>query len=283
MNCTTLMPVTTFPQPRNMPDVSILRPTKPSELKTLAAGFDPISLKQMDAVALLNRIDKKFAMSTRQLLISLKELQHDYWILTINHQQLNLYRTLYFDTPEFELYNAHVNGRAERFKVRSREYTDTNLSFLEVKHKTRKDRTIKSRIALAQPAVEMTTDMEKWLRSVSPLDGGLLEPKLWNTFTRMTLVNKQFCERVTLDVDLRFYTDTNTIHLDGIAIAEGKMNSCNQGSPFLAQMRAQRIRSQGFSKYSIGVSMLYNDVKKNSLKPKLLWLEKVMKGNEYCE
>jgi hypothetical protein len=43
-------------------------------------------------------------------------------------------------------------------------------------------------------------------------------------------------------------------------------------------MRAQKIRPQGFSKYSLGVAMLYEQVKKNALKPKRLWLEKMMKG-----
>ncbi len=65
-------------------------------------------------------------------------------------KRLNHYRTLYFDTPDFELYLLHVNGRADRYKVRSREYTDTHLSYLEVKHRTPKDRTIKERLSTAR-------------------------------------------------------------------------------------------------------------------------------------
>lgn len=247
-------------------------------LETLAAEFDPISLKQMDAVALLNRRDIKFVMSTGQLITALTALSSDYWMLSINGQRLNHYRTLYFDTPDFEFYAAHVNGRAERYKVRSREYTDSHLSFLEVKRRTRKDRTVKERIRTAQPMMQMTLETTDWLRRVSSLEGDVLEPKLWITFARMTLVSKRHCERVTLDVDLTFYTADKVVRLDGLAIAEVKLDSSNPASPFLVQMRDQRIRPSSFSKYVIGVALLYDQVKKNPLKPKIRRIEKIIKG-----
>ncbi len=253
----------------------------PSRLAAVADGFAPISLKEMDAVALLNRIDTKFVLTTDQLLRALSVLQNDYRILVVQGQRLNHYRTLYFDTPDFELFNLHVNGRAERYKVRSREYTDSRLSFLEVKHKTRKDRTIKDRITTGQPLVSMTGEAEQWLEDVFPYDSRVLEPKIWNTFTRITLVSKHYCERVTLDVDLTFHRNDRVVCLDGIAIAEVKIDAQDQTSLFLAQMRAQRIRPQGFSKYCIGVSMLYDHVKKNAIKPQLLRLEKMSKGVQH--
>jgi len=256
--------------------------TSLSGLVTLVADFDPISLEQMDAVALLNRTDTKFVMTSGQLLSALAAVQNNYWMLSVNAQRLNHYRTLYFDTPDFVLYNLHINERAERYKVRSREYVDSSQSFLEVKHKTRKDRTIKDRISTDQQVVKMTPDTESWLNGVFPYDSRMLESKIWNTFTRITLVSKQLCERVTLDVDLTFYTGSKVAYLDGVVIAEVKMDKEYRTSPFMAQMRAQRLRPQGFSKYCIGVSMLYSRVKKNTLKSKLLWLEK-MTGGVYYE
>ena len=73
-----------------------------------------------------------------------------------------------------------------------------------MKHKTCKGRTIKQRIFTPEPVFEMTLDAESWLSGVFPYDSRVLEPKLWNTFTRITLVNRQMCERVTLDVDVNF-------------------------------------------------------------------------------
>jgi hypothetical protein len=247
-------------------------------VESLAANFAPISLPQMDAVALLNRVDTKFVLTTGQLITALAQIQPYYWMLSIDGQRLNHYRTLYFDTPDFALYHAHVNERAERYKVRSREYTDSRLAFLEVKHHTRKDRTIKERIRTDGQVMRMTPETGNWLRQVSPLDGGALEPKLWNTFTRLTLVSKQYTERVTLDIDLDFHFNGKVAGLDGLAIAEVKMDAAHGDSPFMAQMRAQKIRQNGFSKYAVGVALLYDQVKKNVLKAKLLWLEKMLKG-----
>lgn len=269
-------------QPTTIQQAWVLPPTvwalAQPNLENLAANFAPISLKQMDTVALLNRTDTKFVMTTERLLTALAQIQPYYWMLSINGQRLNRYRTLYFDTPEFALYHAHVTGRAERYKVRSREYLDSHLSFFEVKHKTRKDRTIKERIPTENQVIQLSAKMNRWLQQVSPLDGGMLEPKLWNTFTRLTLVGKQYTERVTLDIDLTFYAGAKVARLDGLAIAEVKMDANFGNSPFLEQMRAQRIRQKGFSKYSIGVASLYEQVKKNSIKSKMLWLEKIMKG-----
>jgi hypothetical protein len=263
--------------PDTMPGTTWSEPSLQNQFECLAADFAPISLEQMDAVSLLNRIDTKYVLSPVQLAKVLAALQPHYWMLSIGGQRLNHYRTLYFDTPRFELYTAHVNDRPERYKVRSREYTDSSLSFLEVKHRTRKDRTIKERIQTERPVEKMSVRMGDWLRSVSPLNAPALEPKLWNTFTRMTLVSQQGCERVTLDIDLEFFTGERRVELGGIVVAEVKMDSCRQASPFVEQMRAQRICQRGFSKYAVGVAMLYDQVKKNALKPKMLMIEKLMK------
>ena len=240
--------------------------------------FSPISLQEMDAVALLNRVDTKFVLTNTQLAAVLQSLPCEYRVLCIENKRMNHYRTLYFDTPDFRLFNLHVNENAERYKVRIREYMDTFESFLEVKHKTRKNRTIKDRISTLSLQPNLTLEAERWLNDTFPYDSRNLEPKLWNTFTRMTLVNEVSCERVTLDTDLVFYSQQNYIRLDGLAVAEVKMSSGRQDSAFLEQMESRRIHPQGFSKYCMGVSMLYRDVKKNALKPKLLLMKKMIEG-----
>lgn len=249
------------------------------QLETVSECFDPINLAAMDDVALLDRIDKKYVMTTGQLLGALAHLQPHYWMLDVDGQRLNHYRTLYFDTAQFDLYNAHIDERAERYKVRGREYMDSHLSFLEVKHHTRKGRTIKDRIAVAAFADQITAEQSGWLREISPLEGRALRPTVLNTFTRMTLVSKQGCERVTLDVDVAFSTDHRLARLDGIAIAEVKIDVNHRDSFFVAEMRKQRVRQQGFSKYAFGVAALYDMVKKNTVKPKMLWVKKLMKGS----
>jgi hypothetical protein len=244
-------------------------------------GFLPISLQQMDGAALLNRVDTKFVVPVKNLIDTIPSLYPYYRILVVEGRRMSHYRTLYFDTSDFALYTMQVNGKNDRYKVRSREYIDSSEAFLEVKHKTPKDRTIKSRIPTSKPVIQMNPQAEHWLEKVYPYDSRDLEPKLWNMFTRITLVNRQYCERVTIDVDLSFYAPFNVVQLDGIAVAEVKMDGLHSKSPFLEMMRAQRMQPQGFSKYCIGTSLLYDQVKKNAMKPKILWLEKMIKGVMY--
>lgn len=250
--------------------------------RSLADGFDPISLAEMDGVALLNRLDTKFVLTAAQLWDALDGLQPYYWMLAVGGVRLNRYRTLYFDTPAFDLYRAHVNDRPERYKVRSREYADSGLAFFEVKHRTRKDRTIKDRIQTPEQVLWLTPEISHWLGAAAPLDGLALEPKLWNSFTRLTLVNRECCERVTLDLGLEFFNRDRHASLNGLAIAEVKMDRANGAasgsSPFLGKMRAGRIHPRGFSKYAIGAAMLYDGIKKNGLKHHFIWIEKLMEG-----
>ena len=247
-------------------------------LSSLIDGFTPISLQEMESRALLDRIDTKYVMNSKQVMQTLERLKADYSILSIRGQCLNPYRTLYFDTPDFDLYNLHVNGQAERYKVRCREYIESCTSFLEVKHRTRKDRTIKQRIATTQPLLWLNHCAKSWLRTLVPVDSSLLEPKLLNTFTRITLVNKTICERVTIDIALTFMRGRRAISMGNLVIAEVKMDDAHCSSPFTETMRDQKIHAEGFSKYCIGVSLLYDRVKKNSLKPRLIQLEKIAAG-----
>lgn len=248
-------------------------------LEKITERFSPISLADMeDDVALLDRVDKKYMMTKEMLSALLLALQNDYQILTIQRQRLNHYHTVYFDTEDFELYRQHVNENAERYKVRYREYLDSCVSFLEVKHKTRKDRTIKERIPALLPYAQALPEVNSWLNKVCPYDAEGLEPKLSNAFTRITLVNKRKAERVTFDIDLVFFSPTNIVRMEEIVIAEVKTGLARQASPFIHEMRKRRIQAQGFSKYCMGVSMLYDNVKKNALKPKMHTIQKMLEG-----
>ena len=252
--------------------------TKSIDLAGALVGFTPISLEELSAVALLNRIDTKYVMTVEQLLRNMPLLQQDYRILEVQGQRLNHYRTLYFDTPDFNLFNMHVNGMGDRYKVRSREYLDSHLSYLEVKHKTRKDRTIKQRICTEKVVDHMTADAEEWLDEVYPYESRDLEPKVWNTFTRVTLAAKSNCERVTLDFNLVFSSDYKIIRLNHLAVAEVKLDGRGCTSPFTTLMRQMRVHPQGFSKYCIGTSMLFEHVKKNNMKAQLLQIQRLTNG-----
>lgn len=247
-----------------------------AQLENQARNFDAINLMEMESVALLSRLDYKFVFVAEELLALINKLQPDYRILSVQGRRLNHYRTLYFDSPEFELYRIHVNRQAERYKVRSREYTDTHLSFLEVKHHTRKQRTIKHRLQTSQPVFSLSNHDWNWLKTILPLDLSCLEPKLWNTFTRITLVGRRSVERVTLDTDISFFAEDHAAHLSNMAVVEVKMGTAANVSPLMKYLQSIRKHPTSFSKYVIGVSMLYDTVKKD--KAQLQQLNKITGG-----
>ncbi|MFN2132576.1 MAG: carbohydrate-binding domain-containing protein, partial [Anaerolineae bacterium] len=95
------------------------------------------------------RTDVKYLLSEEQLLCALAGLTGAYRVLEIEARRLHGYRTIYFDTPDLALYRQHHNGWRERYKVRERTYTDSDLTFLEIKHKIDATTTVKSRDSIA--------------------------------------------------------------------------------------------------------------------------------------
>lgn len=249
-----------------------------TSLETLMGQFDPITLKEMDDVALLDRTDTKYVLQMGHLQHALAQLTDCYRVLTVQGNRLNHYQTVYFDTPTFDLYTRHHDGSKNRYKVRSREYVDSHLAFLEVKFKTNKNRTIKSRMQTPDVVTEFDADTANFVHDHCPNDPALLEPKLWNQFIRITLVSKTSVERLTLDINLEFQRDRAQVALPGIVIAEVKQDGFDRQSDFIRQMRGMGVRPSGFSKYCMGVASLYDEVKKNNFKPQMLRVGKLMQG-----
>jgi hypothetical protein len=233
------------------------------------ATFDPITLGEMDAVALLSRTDTKYLLRTAQLTAALPLLSQHYRVLEVKGARLSPYHTLYFDTPEFELFRWHHAGGRNRYKVRSRRYVQTNASFLEIKHKVNRYQTVKDRIATRDLITQVTPEAARFLRDRLPSGTDRLQPKLWNLYGRITLVNRFVTERVTLDLDMSFTSPDGTLELPGVVTAEVKQAGRPRPTPFIQLMHRLGIRSGGFSKYCIGVSLLYPQVKHNNFLPQL--------------
>ena len=107
--------------------------------------FRPITLDEMDKVQLLNRMDTKFVFQVSKLPAFLEKIKERYRLLETNPLRYADYNSLYYDTPDFQLYFTHHRGKSGRYKIRFRSYNDTKLFFLEIKHKNNKGRTDKSR------------------------------------------------------------------------------------------------------------------------------------------
>lgn len=243
----------------------------PADLQTLRgvlATFQPITLAQMAGAALLDRSELKYVLPQSLLLPVLAELSDAYRILVVAGQPLSRYRTLYFDTDDLELYRRHHAGTPDRYKVRAREYVDSHAAFLEVKHRTGGRRTVKSRIPTEDLVTALTPQAADFLADACPYPADQLTAALWNHYTRITLVSKQRAERVTLDLDLAFTREADRAAMPGIVVAEVKYQGVRHASEFARLMREHHVRGTSFSKYCMGVSLLYPDVKHNRFKAK---------------
>ncbi len=109
------------------------------QIKTIVNSFEEISLGEIEKVAaLLDRIDLKFTINISELPEILEFVKPYYSALCIEDKRIMQYKSLYFDTADFNLYKIHHNGKLNRYKVRIREYSDTNTVFFETKFKNNK-------------------------------------------------------------------------------------------------------------------------------------------------
>lgn len=237
--------------------------------------FDPIDLREMADVNLMNRIDTKFAFRQDDLLRFIPILAADYRALKIEGTMLPHYESLYFDDEKFSFFRDHHNGRADRYKVRIRKYVESNIHFLEIKHKV-KGRTDKRRI-LTDNFNELTEEKEREFLKRQLADKTDLRPTMWNSFQRITLVSKTSKERLTLDFNIHFHMGEVQRNFDQLVIAELKQEHLDRNSPFFQLMKKEHIRPYRLSKYCIGSVEIYGEevLKFNRFKKKLLFLNKI--------
>ena len=247
------------------------------QFNNLIRAFTPIHLEQMDRVKLMNRVDTKFAFDLKILSDILPELVENYAILEINSVRTPSYQSQYFDDQNLTFYKDHHNGRTNRFKVRIRKYIESNLLFLEIKHKF-KGRTIKKRIEVDDFKVNLTSEMNAFINDNKAAKSALM-PILENAFHRITLVNKTKNERLTLDFDLSFKRENTTKEFKNLVIAELKQEKIDRTSPFFVAMKNRIIRPYRLSKYCLGAMALYEKekIKINRFKRKYIYLQKIEK------
>ncbi|NJO14419.1 MAG: polyphosphate polymerase domain-containing protein [Thioploca sp.] len=188
--------------------------------------FPSYALHELSNANLMNRFDTKYLLPLYFLPEILTQLQMDYSILEIDSRRIFTYQNIYFDTDNFQFYYMHHNGKLNRFKVRHRQYLETQTDFLEVKFKNNHRQTIKTRMKIStDPNKTMTEKMTDFLQQQLP---GTIPTSLYSKqlvrYQRITLANEQLGERITLDFCLWFQpTEGEFLYaLDGIFIVELK-------------------------------------------------------------
>jgi hypothetical protein len=237
------------------------------KLKSKIAILNSIGLQELDSVSLLNRVDSKYVVTFLQLDEVFQCLQANYSVLEIAGLRVFSYENNYFDTSNFLFYNDHHNGYVNRIKVRSRRYVDTNLCFFEIKKKVKIDRTYKYREPIPEILTYLNDDRKQLIQDYTRKKITDLNLTLKNNFNRITLVDKDFTERITIDTNLTYTENDKELHFGNFAIIEVKQSKRNNNSAISAYLKEKHIREINISKYICGVLLMKPNIKKNQFLP----------------
>lgn len=247
-----------------------------SDFTDILNDFEPVFLKDMGKVSLMNRQDTKYVFIEDQLPSVLKKLSEFYNILEIDGLRQMSYSNVYFDTDDYMFYNNHQRGKMNRYKIRNRRYDESDLTFCEVKFKSNKSRTQKERKVISTLLTEFDQESIDFLDEKSPVKVEDLSAKLYMDFQRITLVHKTWQDRCTIDLCLKANNKVNEFKFTGIVIAEIKQEKFTPQCDFNLVLKSENIYPKGFSKYCVSMAKLYSELKTNRFKPRLLMLDKLL-------
>ena len=252
-------------------------------LENILQSMSSISLEEMSAVKLMNRVDSKFPMNRATLLRMASRWGEHFYVQEHEGQRIARYRSLYFDTPEAITYTMHHNRRLRRQKIRQRIYVDSNIAFLEIKNKKNTGRTKKKRISIPVEQwgeIYATPESTDFIREKVWVTDQPLAPRLENAFQRITLVNKAKTERVTIDFGIRFHNWLSGCDADvsDLVIVEVKQDG-SLPSKFKDFLRDARVQRKGLSKYCLGMLLTDEHLKYNRFKNKIRYVNKLTNQN----
>lgn len=243
-------------------------------IKELIQELSPISLKEMDEVRLMKRTDTKFIIHEKDLIAVLKGIQDEYRILETDTHRIMTYSSLYFDTPLKKFYIDHHNRKVRRTKIRIRKYVESNTCFLEIKQKDGRGKTTKTRIPIDTITPNLSADALAFIQNTTKRTFDL-KPIIWNTFNRITLVSKSAKERLTIDLNISFKINNSFKAYHNLVIIEVKQERFNRNSSIVQELKSKQVNPYSISKYCIGMIGVYDDLKYNRFKGKLMKINKI--------
>lgn len=245
-------------------------------LQPLVDKLPPITIDEMKSIRLMKRTDTKFVTNLDKLAELLKMVDGHYYAQRVNDIAFSPYATTYFDDPVRSMFQTHQRNARPRVKVRVRTYINGGDTFLEIKKKDNHGRTHKKRIKVESlETVLQEREGEKFLQKHTDLTFDQIQPTVSNRFHRITLVNFEKTERLTIDFGLRFInneTGGEEEFADAVVIElkrDGRVPS-----PILPLLRKLRIHPSGFSKYCVGAVMTESATRVNRFKKKIRRIHK---------
>lgn len=242
-------------------------------------SFATISLDKIKGIGLTNRIDTKYVADCNIVAQLLESIVGDYVIVAESTAHpIEHYRTTYFDTSDLDMYRLHRCGALPRHKVRVRNYRSSGDRFVEVKVKDNHKRTHKKRIATISDDLTLA---DAFISDNSGYVTSELRPSLVTEFRRLTLVDKNLTERITIDTDLRFFNPTKRTSADLSALAIIEIKHAATCAPGFARILSDhRLRPVHFSKYCTGLILTDPTLPQGRLKPRIHAVEQLLRNIE---
>ncbi len=244
-----------------------------------------ITLEEMCSVKLMNRIDTKYVASEAMVMELLRQTaKYGYRAQVHGGVIAARYDTRYFDTESREMYVVHHNRQLTRQKIRTRHYEDGSATYLEVKNKNNRGRTKKKRIEIPVDDLMDFVGNSNALSFIEPLaryNIKSLSPAIATRFVRITIVNPELTERITIDLNLEF-TDLRsgaTGKIDGMSIIEIKQDG-NIRSKAKDILNTLRVKPMRISKYCLGTALTVEGIKRNRMIEKIRRIEKRVGYNQ---
>ncbi len=235
-----------------------------------AATVDPIGLDElMELAELQTRMDRKYFVPADVFRRMIDELARDLRVLEIDGLRIFGYESVYFDTPDLATYRAHLQRRRQRFKARTRTYTDSGLTMFEVKLAGARGETVKQRVPHpAEHHAELTDEALAHLRTTlcrayHQDPPPRMQPTVVTTYRRTTFVTRSGDARLTGDVGLVSRDGLHEVHDTGAHVLVESKSGGRGGSAADRILRKLGVRPAAVSKYAVAVAALHPELPSN--------------------
>jgi hypothetical protein len=238
-------------------------PSGPADgaVRRIAARAAAVTLDEVLARAALQvRQDRKYLVPARELRRVAAMLGRELEVLEIDGLRSFAYASRYFDTPGRLTYRDHLDGRADRFKVRTRSYLDSAETMFEVKLATPDGGTVKRRAGHPFGARDRMTaaagrHLAAALREAGRAVPAALAPASLITYRRSTFVLRDGSARITCDRDMTVREGgRRATGLAGHILVEVK--SAEPAGPVDRALEALGMAPASVSKYCVGVALM---------------------------
>lgn len=225
----------------------------------------PLSLAEVLALAhLQTRTDRKYVVGPDAFDRLIDALGAGLGVLEIGGLRSFRYESVYFDTPALDSYLGAAHGRRRRFKVRTRSYLDSGDCMLEVKTRSGRGETVKTRMPyeIGRRSCLDAAGLDFVRRHALLPAGATLAPALTTAYSRATYVDLATGSRLTCDHGLECSSPAgDSVSLPGELLVETK----SSGAPTAADRFLWRagVRPVAISKFCVGMAALHPSLPAN--------------------